>query len=233
MTALPNVFGQVTLTYSTGDNGARCGNMTLTKTIWVGLPQFNEFTFGSGLSQNPCIAPIDCLTSGLPSTEIFASFTGLSTTEFNNNANWEWVRYNNFIFLNSSRNRATICPLAIGNSGFKVRVKNACGWSEWIDYPSFDITSCSDNGISSSNIYTVYPNPSQDIVTIDLRDQKNQPDNTKRITGELFNILGISKSKIQINNNKATFSVAGLTKGIYVLKIYINDQVESHQIAVN
>lgn len=233
LTALPNVFGQVTLTYSTGDNGARCGNMTLTKTIWVGLPQFNEFTFGSGLSQNPCIAPIDCLTSGLPSTEVFASFTGLSTTEFNNNANWEWVRYNNFIFLNSSRNRATICPLAIGNSGFKVRVKNACGWSEWVDYPSFDITSCSDNGIFSSNIYTVYPNPSQDIVTIDLRDQNNQPDNTKKITGELFNILGISKSKIQINNNKATFSVAGLTKGIYVLKIYINDQVESHQIAVN
>lgn len=233
LTALANVFGQVTLTYNTGDNGARCGNITLTKTIWVGLPQFNEFTFGSGLSQNPCIAPIDCLTSGLPSTEIFASFSGLSTIEFNNNANWEWVRYNNFIFLNSSRNRATICPLAIGNSGFKVRVKNACGWSEWVDYPSFDITSCSDNGIFSSNIYTVYPNPSQDIVTIDLRDQNNQPDNTKKITIELFNILGITKSKIQINNNKATFSVAGLTKGIYVLKIYINDQVESHQIAVN
>ncbi len=225
--------GFVTIRVIYGDNNIRCGTLTQTKRVWLGLPQFNEFTFGSGLSQNPCIAPIDCLTSGLPSTEIFASFTGLSTTEFNNNANWEWVRYNNFIFLNSSRNRATICPLAIGNSGFKVRVKNACGWSEWVDYPSFDITSCSDNGISSSNIYTVYPNPSQDIVTIDLRDQNNQPDNTKKITGELFNILGITKSKIQINNNKATFSVAGLTKGIYVLKIYINDQVESHQIAVN
>ncbi|EOG6908102.1 T9SS type A sorting domain-containing protein [Flavobacterium psychrophilum] len=35
-----------------------------------------------------------------------------------------------------------------------------------------------------------------------------------------------------MSNNKATFSVRGLNKGIYVLKIHINDKVESHQIAV-
>lgn len=44
--------------------------------------------------------------------------------------------------------------------------------------------------------------------------------------------MGQSNSKVEINNNKAIFSVRGLKKGIYVLKIYINDKVETHQIAV-
>ncbi|MET3012935.1 T9SS type A sorting domain-containing protein, partial [Flavobacterium psychrophilum] len=66
----------------------------------------------------------------------------------------------------------------------------------------------------------------------DLKDQENQPEKRATITGELFDMMGQSKSKVKINNNKATFSVRGLNKGIYVLKIYINNQVESHQIAV-
>ncbi|QBN20185.1 T9SS type A sorting domain-containing protein [Flavobacterium nackdongense] len=41
-----------------------------------------------------------------------------------------------------------------------------------------------------------------------------------------------SKSKVKIIDNKATLSVGGLSKGIYVLKIFINDQTESHQIIV-
>jgi hypothetical protein len=45
-------------------------------------------------------------------------------------------------------------------------------------------------------------------------------------------MLGLSKSKVEIINNKATFSVRGLNKGIYVLKIYINEKVERYQIAV-
>ena len=44
--------------------------------------------------------------------------------------------------------------------------------------------------------------------------------------------MGLSKTKVEIKDNNATFSVRGLNKGIYVLKIYINDKVESHQIAV-
>ena len=44
--------------------------------------------------------------------------------------------------------------------------------------------------------------------------------------------MGLSKSKVVIIDNAAIFTVVGLLKGIYVLKIYINDQVESHQIGV-
>lgn len=224
VSAIENGEGTITATFQ--------NSQTFTKTIWIGTPELNQFTFGNGLSQNACIAPIDCLNPSLESTEIYASFNGMSTTEINTNSNWEWVRENDLIMLNSSRNKTQICPQAIGNTGFKVRAKNFCGWSEWVDYPSFEITECPNNFRLSSNTYTVYPNPSNDIVNIDLKDQNNKPEKGTIISGELFDMMGQSKSKVRIIENKATFSVRGLNKGIYVLKIYINNQVESHQIAV-
>ena len=83
-----------------------------------------------------------------------------------------------------------------------------------------------------TSLFKMYPNPSKDIVTIDLRDENNAPDKDATISGELYDIMGTLRSKVALNNNKATFSVLGLNKGIYVLKIYINDQLEAHQIAV-
>jgi len=82
------------------------------------------------------------------------------------------------------------------------------------------------------NIYTIYPNPSKDIVNIELQNQEKQSKIEAKITGELFDLIGLLKSKVEINDNQASFSVEGLKKGIYVLKIYIDDQVETHQIAV-
>ena len=80
------------------------------------------------------------------------------------------------------------------------------------------------------NQYTIYPNPSKDIVNIEL----NSTDTHKqgKTSGELFDIFGISKSKVEIKDGKAMFSVKGLQKGIYILKICINEKVESHKIAV-
>jgi len=80
--------------------------------------------------------------------------------------------------------------------------------------------------------YTISPNPSNDIVNINLRDQNSQPAKGVTISGELFDMMGQSKTKVHVSDNKASFSVALLKKGIYVLKIYLVDQVESHQIVV-
>lgn len=60
----------------------------------------------------------------------------------------------------------------------------------------------------------------------------NQPEKEAKISGELFDLMGQSKSKVVIIDNKATLSVVGLNKGIYVMKIFMNDQTESHQIIV-
>ncbi|MBD2769235.1 T9SS type A sorting domain-containing protein [Hymenobacter sp. BT664] len=91
---------------------------------------------------------------------------------------------------------------------------------------------CGYRTANANSFYTISPNPSSDIVHIDLSDPNSQPAKGTIISGELFNMMGQSKARINVLNNRATFSVRALEKGIYVLKIYIADQVESHQIAV-
>ena len=85
---------------------------------------------------------------------------------------------------------------------------------------------------TNTNLYKIYPNPSNSIVSIDLRDQELQPELSTPISGELFDMFGFSRANVEIIDNKANFSVVGLPKGIYILKINVDGKVESHQIAV-
>ncbi|TDE00459.1 T9SS type A sorting domain-containing protein [Flavobacterium sandaracinum] len=45
-------------------------------------------------------------------------------------------------------------------------------------------------------------------------------------------MMGHKKAKVEIKNNIATISVRGLPKGIYVLNINIDGQIEGHQVIV-
>jgi hypothetical protein len=119
------------------------------------------------------------------------------------------------------------------NSGYiQVMGKNECGFG------GANMLQVSHGGggggaiASITDIFKIFPNPSNNIVNIELNDKKNHPPKGAAIYGELFDFMGQSKSIIQITKNKTTFSVAGLNQGIYVLKIYINNQIESHQIVV-
>ncbi|MBF2708718.1 T9SS type A sorting domain-containing protein [Flavobacterium soyangense] len=114
---------------------------------------------------------------------------------------------------------------------------NSCGSSYFETEGEYYIQSCdqiqaNNNLNNTENSFVIFPNPASDILTIELKDSENQLEKDATISGELFDMFGQSKSKIEISDNKATFSVKGLKKGIYILKIYVNDQVENHQIAV-
>jgi hypothetical protein len=49
---------------------------------------------------------------------------------------------------------------------------------------------------------------------------------------ELYDIMGQPKRKTQIKNNTASIIITGLPKGIYVLNINIDGQIEGHQVIV-
>ena len=122
----------------------------------------------------------------------------------------------------------------VGFVDFTVTTSNSCGSSSVL-VEEEHINSCAGLGLRLSSTveqFTLFPNPANDIVTIELKDSENQLEKDTTISGELFDMSGQSKSKVKISDKKSTFSVKGLKKGIYILKIYINDQVENHQIAV-
>ena len=173
-----------------------------------------------------------------------------------NITNFEWFTGNfvgepiqncNLPIISSFNNKAYFKASDLCSGTVRVRAKNQCGWGEWylIDVNIIDCKikigpgygdiyefKTSDTILEIKKNITIYPNPSNNIVNIEIRDKSNQLLKNTPVTGELFDLMGYSKAKVEIINNKATFSVQGLNKGIYVLKIYINGQVESHQIAL-
>lgn len=220
-----NGEGTITATFQNGQ--------TFTKTIWVGKPiiSVNNWSFCK-----------DTYKREDNSITVLAN-------PLTNITDYEWMT-GNFVgepipdvplsILESFQGKAYFSAPFEGSGLVQVRVRNQCGWTEWFQI-GVNVSNCNSQGgggaiysyrTSNSNTYSVYPNPSKDVVNIDLRDQSNKPEKNAIISGELFDLMGQSRAKVKITNNKATFSVQGLNKGIYVLKIFINDQVESHQIAV-
>lgn len=199
---ISNGQGTITATFQNGQ--------TVTKTIWVGKPSF--FLEDYYFEPQPIKSTV-CAVSDNPNV----------TFEQQGITNIVFKLCNSNTILNSNN---STCIMPRNNCCFEVTVTNICG-STTVQHECF-----LNKQSATTTFYTIYPNPSKDIVNIELRNANNIPEKGATISGELFDMMGQSKSKVEIIDNKATFSVHGLNKGIYILKIYINNQVESHQIAV-
>lgn len=226
LTALPNVAGYVTISLIMGDNNARCGNVSLTKTIWVGLPFFS-ITRGTAESET-CDGIkyhyVPFIINLPPDTSLNFQFL-YPNVNYSQNGNTY-----TFQFLENYSGAFNIIATAT----------NSCG-SYFLDSEDGHmISSCSSMGLRNSNsntstnlsYYKIYPNPSSNLVNVELKNQEQKPKPNSVIIGELFNMMGEIKSNVSIRDNIATINVASLPKGIYVLKINIDGSIESHQVAV-
>ena len=160
--------------------------------------------------------------------------TGLSPAEAQVNSNWEWQTLNNVVMINGNRNTRQICPMAGGQTSISFRFRNACGWSDWTEIP-FEViqTPAPMSKMSKTEtMFKIYPNPTNNIVNVDLRDQNQSPSPTATIIAELYNLMGEIKSSVTIKNNVATINATSLPRGIYLLKINIDGVVETHQVGV-
>lgn len=220
VTAVPNASGQITLSLNMGSS---CGNQIATKTIWVGKPQISYVDFTNDLGGNDFCVNI----RGKNKANFVISTTTPSVLQYH----YQVFRGTTLLkdIVSSSPNGFFTTSIA-GSYTVQIRIKNACGWSAWENYNVF-FERCAANRMSS-NLYSIYPNPSSETVYIDLVDQNNLPDKGAIISCTLFDLMGQAKSKVQITDTKATLSVQGLNKGVYVLEILINDYIESHQIIV-
>jgi hypothetical protein len=70
--------------------------------------------------------------------------------------------------------------------------------------------------ISASDI-SVYPNPADDIVTVDILKQNN----TESVIISLFDAIGkvIYTKEVSSLNNKITFDVSTLESGVYTVSV--------------
>ncbi|MGK4568408.1 T9SS type A sorting domain-containing protein [Flavobacterium sp. 3HN19-14] len=243
--------GYVTLQLTYG--GTKCGYATVTKRIFVGTPRP---TIAGCVDYGSYDAP--CVMHDAPyNNYLYYTLSADLGTYTTTSADWQWEKISgNFNFMpqyglgNASTvyGKNTVIYLTAPNPNgiaFKTRVYTNCGWSEWKVFnwfPPANRAADPDKNASleesdelikkSGNVYKVFPNPSNNVVNIELRDENNKPANGSTVSGELFDMMGQSRSKVEIINNKATFSVQGLSRGIYVLKIYVDNHIESQQISI-
>ena len=112
----------------------------------------------------------------------------------------------------------------------KVSLTNACGTTEY--YGSYTNPMNPFRTASNQSFYKIYPNPTNNIVNVELKNQDHKPNPNAKIVAELYNMMGEVKRNVSITNNIATIDVSGLPKGIYLLKINIDGVIASHQVAI-
>lgn len=233
--------GFVTVSLFLGDNeatGSRCGNATVTKTIWVGKPAFNV------VRDN---AQSEYCDTKWHYVNFIVNTTGMGVTNLQfiyttPNVSHSYTGGNTYTFK---------FPKSFsGNFPLMVTATNACGsYSVDDDHsigncqslggPNMSGTDGEESGEEAAEtdgelekVFRAYPNPADDFVKIELRDSQKKPVKDDDIVAKLYNLMGEEKSSVKINDNVAVLNTVGLPKGIYVLKIMIGGNVEHHQIAV-
>ncbi|WP_046758675.1 T9SS type A sorting domain-containing protein [Kordia jejudonensis] len=221
----PGFNGSVVITAAVASE--RCGNAILTKDVHFGRPTgFASVTGDTDI--NP--SPTDSATFSVDTSNLTA-FTTIDWVVFSNdfpNAN----QY--FTFLNAA-NGATTSIVAASNTpeGYytiQARVANTCGF-----FPAnktFYVNEALPDQFFP-RMFTVYPNPTNGIVHIELIAMENNKSiRNEAINGQLYDIYGGLKRTVKITNNAATFDTRGLATGVYILKVDCKNFIEHHQIIV-
>jgi Secretion system C-terminal sorting domain len=113
----------------------------------------------------------------------------------------------------------------------KVTATNSCG-SSTIYRPFIGSGGGIQRQALTQNTFQVFPNPAKDIINIELLNKNEQSIKQSRISAELYDMMGIKKSSISIIDFSANINVSNLKKGVYVLKIDMDGQIENHQVII-
>lgn len=231
--ASSTVSGQVTLNLYFGN--ATCGYKNITKTIWVGTPSTPTFLRGPATVNTGALVNYSGGTSvGATSYEWWLPYPydTLDTFDFYGN---NWQKLTNY----SETNSIQVFTGFAQNSGLiQFMGKNVCGCGGVISM-AVSHGSIGPGGGGTPRLanpenawYTIYPNPSSDVINIALVNETLKPVSTSVIMAELYDLQGQPRRKVQIKNNIASISVAGLPKGIYILNINIDEITEGHQVII-
>lgn len=221
--------GNATIT-ATFQNG-----LTYTKTIWVGTPSRPTFLRGPATVNTGALVNYSGGTSiGATSYEWWLPYP-YDTVDVFDYFGYNWQKLTNY----SDSNTVQVFTGYAQNSGLiQFMGKNACGCGGVVSM-AVSHGNIGPGGGGTPRLanpenawYTIYPNPSTDIINVALVNETQKPETTSVIMAELYDIQGQPRRKVQVKNNTASISVSGLPKGVYILNINIDEITEGHQIIV-
>ena len=127
---------------------------------------------------------------------------------------------------------------------YAITINSPCSSSPIVSYNNaINIKTCSTGGttyrMSKNNeernfeehiVYTVYPNPTNNLLFINLGDQV--PERLINSDAVMYDVLGVERKRISIESKMVYIDTNGLTKGIYILKVNLEGQIKTHKIVV-
>jgi len=237
---------QVILSLTTGYSGnititanifsTRCGNNSASRTVWSGKPsQPTSLTGPSTVLSGALVNYQSGGSIGATSYEWWLPYPYETVTTFDYfGQNWQKLSGA------SSTQYIQVFTGYAGTSGaIQVMGENSCGCG------GARIMSVSHGtggggaipvappGDDGDDKFIAYPNPTNNILNIDIVDKSDKSSILTVVNGKLYDLMGMEKREVLFLDNKAIVNLNGLNKGIYVLKIFYNDKIESHQIGVN
>jgi len=222
-------------------SSARCSSsVSISKTIRIGKPGTPAYLNGPTTVNTGALVSYNAgISEGATSYKWWLPYPfGVSSPIDYFNQNWQMSPTNH-------RNLTAMTGYA-GNSGYvQVMGVNECGCGgAKILYVQHGNGGSGGGGIPiappqdddvldiSSKYFTIYPNPSNGVVNVDLKSSTRVPLNQGNIEGKLYDLFGNIKKIVKISNNRAIINTSGLSTGVYVLKIYGGEIIENHQIIV-
>lgn len=205
--------------------------------LFTGVPQFQGFACSSLEGNDFCSGVVSVPYTYLPSLnigdKITANFIGMTSAEKTTSTNWEWQTFNTNITLSKTLNLARVGMINFGQTGVRIRAKNACGWSDWQEL-SFEIVEAPAEIFKTTNIthFQVSPNRVKDIFYI-KRNSELASKNTKSAKAFVYTMQGEVKTQLDILPTINTIEIpVNWKKGIYIIKIVSVDSTETHRIVV-
>lgn len=209
-----------------------CGNIELTKDVWMGKPDWEDISVYEESGQPICPNSTARIHASLPSSQ--GSILG-----------YEWgFLVSNGVTIQSGKYSNPVTVETPGTSFdyfvMKVKVENACGWSGFKEdaYPIYEDYGC---GMYS---FSLYPNPASTHLTVLLDENNNE-----LITSNLSSRYNITNSDEEFNldlynndqeivlsststNKKIVIETEVLPKGIYFLHLNYKNKIQRKQIII-
>ena len=215
---------------------------TVQKDFWVGKPSFPQLTTSSGVPYDEFNLPAGC-ANGV-TYWVFKTSNPLDrVTQFQFS-----VQGGNVITKNASNGLATITAQELGmiegmTLDVTVRPVNVCGSNFLV--PKFKLyrptdcecgigINCNLNRVAAPNDrYNLYPNPTSGFINIVPVSSDSGTTSKSKIIATLYDMLGEKRKSVVINNNETLMDVQDLKAGMYIMRIQIDGEIETHLIVIN
>ncbi|MBE8724062.1 T9SS type A sorting domain-containing protein [Flavobacterium hungaricum] len=253
---IPNLHNNLTVTWSSSNNAIATVTNSGNQAVIVPVSK-GTFTL-TALLRNPCGqtfaltknvaivgSPVANFTAERVERYVF-NYRGQDMYNDFSTYTWQLVASSGYVdFFSASGGLGILTAYPPFSATFKLTATNSCGsdeiyFTQALNNEDEEISrvagplqqNINENEIENPK-FDIYPNPSNSIVHIKLKDTNSKTKLNSQIYARLYDLNGTQKREIKIDNQDNSLNVEGLKKGVYILKINNNGKEESNKILIN